>query len=408
MSATGAVCFLVAPGGLKAQKLFITPTHSTVEAKKKSEPLFVADPRDSCMELPNILDHPFQESLKPGGFCSCPSSALGKRVLEAACSTASLGVFDWDLRAPGFHCPPAFRERLALQEGGTVGEKLAAADRAVFLQSIRLALRSEPTEIRRLRWTTDKNTFRILAIRDAVLERNDNGAPERLIVLMQDLTVADEALQAMVSIHKEAKERVSESHTLMREMNHRVKNNLQIVCALIHSHSDGLEDPAARSSFSDIESRVRTIAHLHDRLSHGFNTLEAAGILRDLAVLVAQSSGLPADRLVLDLENVTHPLGLAQAMPFAMAANELLMNSLQHGNAGSAVTVQLRTLPDGALRLTIRNASRSAPGVSSPGLGLEIVHALCRQLGAAFHSEFVWNEAASHLVLPPEKEALRA
>lgn len=318
-----------------------------------------------------------------------------------------MAVLDWDFRVREFHCPPPFCERLELRDGAVFQEFLSPADRLVFLENTGRALRGEKSGIQRVQWGKEGNTSRVLSILDADLELDANGQPERLSALVRDLTVADEALKAVVNLQNNAKERVSESHTLLREMNHRVKNNLQIVCALIHSHSDGLEDPVAKSSFSDIESRVRTIAHLHDRLSTGFGTLETAVILRDLAGLVAQSAALAPGRMVLDLENVTRPLGLAQAMPFAMAANELLMNSLQHGNPGTPVTVQLRTQPDGALRLTVRNACDSAPTGSDRGLGLEIVHALCRQLGATFHSEFAWNEAASHLVLAPEKEMLR-
>jgi len=274
----------------------------------------------------------------------------------------------------------------------------------VFLENIRRAMSGDTANLPRVQWGDGNHSAKVLEILDAALETDAGGGAMRLRVLVKDRTVVEQTLRTMLDIHNDAKERVSESRTLLREMNHRVKNNLQIVCALIQSQGDGLNDPAARSSFRDIESRVRTIAHLHDRLAMGFGTLDAAAILRDLAGLVAQSTAQPAERIVLDLENAPRPLSLAQALPFAMAANELLMNSIQHGNPAAPVKIQLRALPEGAFRLTVRNSSPSAPEESSPGLGLEIVHALCRQLGATFHSEFAWNEAACHLVLEPAKE----
>ncbi len=364
---------------------------------------------DPIAPATDFLEYPCTDS--PGGrgplFTTQP--AFWGRALGAAFASASMGVLDWDFRTGSLHCPLEFRERIGLEPGEPFGRHLRAADRTVFLESVHRALEgATPRETRRLRRGTDENSSRILAVQDAELERDGDGNPERLLVLARDLTRADEALQAVVSIRNSAEERVSETRTLLREMNHRVKNNLQIVCALIHSHSDGLEDPAARSSFSDIESRVRTIAHLHDRLAQGFGTLEAAVILRDLAAMVGQTAALGPQRLVLDLENASRPLGPGEAMPFAMAANELLMNSLQHGLPDAPVTVQLRGQADGALRLTVRNGIRAAPADPSPGLGTEIVRALSRQLGASFHSEFAWNEAASHLVLAPSKEAPRA
>ena len=354
-----------------------------------------------------MLEFPFKEEIPPRAMESRGSTDFWGRVLDATCERASMAVLEWNFREGGFHCPPTFRKRLHLEEGEAIGRHLAMADRAVFLESLRQTLLEGSAEIRRVRWGQDENSTCILAIHDATLVLDASGQPDRLLVLVQDLTVADEALSAVMSIHHSAKERVSESHTLVREMNHRVKNNLQIICALIHSHSNGLADTAARSSFSDIESRVRTIAHLHDRLSQGFGTLEAAGILRDLAALVTQTSALSRQRLVLDLENIKRPLGVAQAMPFAMAMNELLMNSIQHGTPDTPVTVQLRGLSDGSLRFTVRNEILATPSGSNSGLGTEILQALCRQLGATLHSEFAWDEAACHLVLPPEKEALR-
>ena len=360
------------------------------------------------MTPPDFLKFPCKATPRAREPMFISQPAFWTRVLAATSASASMGVLDWDFRSAALHCPAEFRSRIGLSSGEPFARNLPAADRAVVLESVQSALDGAAPQTRRLRRGANGKSPRILAVHDAELERDGEGNPERLLVLMRDLTRADEALQAVVSIHNSAEERVTESRTLLREMNHRVKNNLQIVCALIHSHSDGLEDPAARSSFSDIESRVRTIAHLHDRLAQGFGTLEAAVILRDLAAMVGQTSAPGPQRLVLDLESATRPLGPSEAMPFAMAANELLMNSLQHGLPDAPVTVQLRGLADGALRLTVRNGIRAAPAAPVSGLGMEIVHALSRQLGASFHSEFAWNEASSHLVLAPRKEAPRA
>jgi two-component sensor histidine kinase len=350
-----------------------------------------------------LADFPFKSCADPLESAPGEAGIFWKRVMRAACGTSSMAVLAWDFRSGEFQCPESFRERLGLPEGAVFSKMLAVEDRPVFFNAVNRALESPPIDVGRIRWILPDKSARVIAIHDAELERDESGATARLLVLVRDLTKADDALQAVRKIQQNAKEQVAATLTLLQEMNHRVKNNLQIVCSLIQSHSDSLDDGDARTSFRTIETRVRTIARLHDMLSSGFGSLEAAAILRELASLVAQTGALSVGRLELDLQVGGAELDAAQAMPFAMAAHELLMNSLLHGIPGTPVAVQLRGLGDGSLRLTIRNSCRSAPANSTPGLGLEIVRALCKQLRAVFHSEFAWNEAACHLVLPPGK-----
>ena len=330
-------------------------------------------------------------------------SAFWARALPIACRVAAMEVLVWDFLNEQFLCSHGFRDRLGLAEGTVFQEALQDEDRAVFIKIIRRALEGRDIEVRRVRWSLPDKPARVLEIHDAMVESDDPGTPTRLSLLVQDLTGADNALQALLQFHQQANERVAITKTLLQEVNHRVKNNLQIVCSLIHSHSDEVSDPEARNSFHDIEGRVRMIAHLHDRLSRGFDTLEAAAILRDLAAHVAETSALPPGRLALDLQAGTLELQVAQAMPFAMMANELLMNSIQHGTPGTPVSVQFRALPDGSARLTIRNTCPKPPENSPSGLGMQIVRALCRQLEATFHSDFAWNEATCQVHLPAPK-----
>lgn len=351
--------------------------------------------------IPDPSNFPFKPCADPLESAPGGSPVFWKRVLRTACGTASMAVLEWDFRRGEIRCPKDFLERIGLPEGAVFSGLLAGEDRAFFFNTVNRALERAPFEAGRIRWVLPDKSTRVLGIHDAELECDESGAASRLLVLVRDLSRADEALQAVRRIQQTANERVAASLTLLQEMNHRVKNNLQIVCALIQSHSDSLDDGDARISFQTIESRVRTIARLHDLLCSGFGSLEAGAILREMASLVAQTGALPSGRLVLDLQEGGRELEAAQAMPFAMAAHELLMNSILHGTPETPVAVQLRAQGDGSLRLTIRNSCRSAPSESSPGLGLEIVRALSKQLRAGFHSEFAWNEAACHLVLPP-------
>jgi two-component sensor histidine kinase len=326
---------------------------------------------------------------------------LWQGIVTTALRVAAMEVVVWDFSGREFHCSQTFRERLGLKEGEAWTDFLPDEEQTALWEILLQVREGKPVTPRHIRWSRPESEPRSMAIRDGMPERT--GDSTRVLLLAQDVSVAENALHTIRDIHQKADERVAFSKTLLREVNHRLKNNLQIVCSLIHSHIEEFNDPGARNSFRDIEARVRMIAHLHDRLARGFDTLEGAGILRELAGHIAQTAALPPGRLELDLQEGALELEPARAMPFAMMANELLMNSIQHGTPGSPVILQWQGLPDGSARLTIRNASPAAPMESPSGLGLEIVRALCRQLGADFQSQFAWNQAVCHVVMPAKK-----
>jgi two-component sensor histidine kinase len=321
-------------------------------------------------------------------------------MLLTALQVAAMEIVVCDFSTREFLCSHAFAKRLGIEEGSALPNFLPEEACAALFEILREAREGKPITPRHIRWTRPGFEPRALSLRFGIAERKS----KRVLILAHDVSIATSALFTIRDLHREADERVAFSETLLREVNHRLKNNLQIVCSLIHSHIEAASDPSAQSSFRDIEARVRMIAHLHDRLARGFDTLEAAGILRDLAGHIAQSAALAPGRLKLDLQEGALELGPAQAMPFAMMANELLMNSIQHGTPGSPVILQWRELADGSARLTIRNSTQALPAEATSGLGLEIVHALCRQLKANFQSEFAWNQAVCHVVVPPNRK----
>jgi two-component sensor histidine kinase len=355
-------------------------------------------PERSAVNPPNFrlrcLPAPFHETHFDG-------PQLWHGILATALRVAAMEVLVWDFTKREFHCSEAFRKRLGLEEGESWSDFLPEKEQEALVEILLQIRKGESVTPRHIRWSRPDSEPRSMAIRKGMAD--DNGDSLRVLLLAQDVSVAENALHTIRDIHQKADERVAFSQTLLREVNHRLKNNLQIVCSLIHSHIEEFNDPGARNSFRDIEARVRMIAHLHDRLARGFDTLEGAGILRELAGHISQTAALPADRLKLDLQEGALELEPSRAMPFAMLANELLTNSIQHGTPGTPVILQWHALPDGSARLTIRNASSSAPMESPSGLGLEIVRALCRQLGADFQSQFAWNQASCHVVIPAKK-----
>ena len=172
--------------------------------------------------------------------------------------------------------------------------------------------------------------------------------------------------------------------TLLRELNHRVKNNLQLLHALLKGSWRGSTNPEARSVLGDAVRRVETMAAaqrvLHDEASPAH--VEARQFLD--AVCSSTRSALPSG-VSIDIEAASGMIANDAAMPLALILNELLTNAVKHGlpHRKGIVRVGLSEEPDG-FRLWVQD---SGPGfdperasTANPNSGMALIHGLTRQL----------------------------
>jgi two-component sensor histidine kinase len=171
--------------------------------------------------------------------------------------------------------------------------------------------------------------------------------------------------------------------TLLRESDHRMKNNLQLISSLILLQSRRTEAGAAREALRTMLDRVNAIAAVHRRMFRegGVEQFDLTPFIRDLAADLAASAGRDDLQFRLDLEPVH--VAAAQAAPLALVANELLGNALKHAyppNTAGAVDVLLRRSAEG-LELTIADVGVGRRGAPR-GFGLTITQMLTQQLHA--------------------------
>jgi len=173
-----------------------------------------------------------------------------------------------------------------------------------------------------------------------------------------------------------------EALALLHEVDHRVKNNLQLIASLIQLQARRSVDPTAQQALKSVLERVNAVATVHRRLfQDDVQRFAVADFLRDLCGDLAASAGRDDIAFALDLERVELPA--ASAAAFALVAQELIGNALKHGfpperpgrisvtlaqEAGSCV---LMVADDGV-------GFSDAP----PGFGLSLVRLLCQQLHA--------------------------
>ena len=145
---------------------------------------------------------------------------------------------------------------------------------------------------------------------------------------------------------------VSEKETLVREIHHRVKNNLQVIVSLLSMQSRYTSEPEVLAAFGEAESRLRAIAHIHERLyaSEDLTEIEFAGYVTGLAKELIQLHSTNPHQIELELEVSELTLHVERAIPLGLIANELMMNSIKYGLSAGAggkrkLTVRLGGLP---------------------------------------------------------------
>ena len=188
---------------------------------------------------------------------------------------------------------------------------------------------------------------------------------------------------------------VAEKDTLLKEVYHRVKNNLQVVQSLLGMQRRVLPEGPARAALDDSVLRVRAMAMVHERLYQAENL--AAVPLRDYFADLLQhievASGARARGIRIEADVAAMDTGLDAAVPLGLLLVELVTNSLKHGFGGGRsgrVSVQLGR-HEGVPRLCVTDEGQGLPegfALERPrSLGLQLATSLARQLGGELRVE---------------------
>jgi PAS domain S-box-containing protein len=187
---------------------------------------------------------------------------------------------------------------------------------------------------------------------------------------------------------------LEEKDTLLREVLHRVYNNLQQVEGLLNLQGRRFAQPEVRRAFKEVGDRIRALALVQRRLHGGtdYRSVDFAAYLRDLVEALGRMAGRPEVRIVAEADPLR--LSVEQAVPAGLIANELLTNALKHAfpsRRAGEVRVILRAEPDGHVLLEVSDDGTGIRAPSAPreggGLGMRLVPALARQIGGSVAAE---------------------
>lgn len=247
------------------------------------------------------------------------------------------------------------------------------------------------------RWHVRKDGSRFFASGVLTQVRDQQAELLAFAKVMRDIT-------ARRQNEEQLKEAVEAKSTLVREIHHRVKNNLQVIASLLSMQASYTQHPDVLSAFSEAEGRLRAIARIHETLyaSTDLSAVEFSAYLQNLAREAVSLYSSSPDNIQVDIGANEMVLHIEQAIPLGLIANELIGNCLKHGlqNGIGRLRIRLRYVPDsfdpargetvddGWGMLEVGDGGPGFPpgfdAQSTPTFGLKLVNLLVRQLRGKF------------------------
>lgn len=186
------------------------------------------------------------------------------------------------------------------------------------------------------------------------------------------------------------RESLGQKEMLVREIHHRVKNNLQLVMSLLNLHGRHIQDPRARQAFAEARDHINSLAILHRRLyeSENLQELDLRWFLEDLCAELRRGglSGGPC-RVELTVDAPNEIVGSEIAVPLGLLVTEAITNAYKHAFHGmeqGRIDVKVERETPSMLKLTVRD-NGAGPQLESDevehvGLGRSLIDAFVRQL----------------------------
>jgi PAS domain S-box-containing protein len=187
---------------------------------------------------------------------------------------------------------------------------------------------------------------------------------------------------------EEIKTALDEKEVLLREIHHRVKNNLQIISSLLYLGSLDLTEQRAVAAFRESQNRIKIMAHIHEMLyqSKGLGSIYLPAYLSDIVNSIFSSFSAELNSIDLDLSITESHLGIDTAVPLGLVVNELVSNSIEHAfpNGKGRIFIDLKRSGDGLFTVRIGDDGVGLPeGLdikNSKTLGLKLVGMMVEQL----------------------------
>lgn len=301
--------------------------------------------------------------------------------LHLAQDAGGVGVWDWDILTHQATWSELFFRLLGLEPRpgphniAAFYAALHPDDRARVDEDVERAL-SDGSYRGEYRIVHPGGEVRCLAAQGEV-KTDDAGRPVRMIGVAYDVTAQRGLLR--------------QREIMLREVNHRVKNSLQLVSSLLGLQHSSTDDIELRRQLADADRRILTIAKIHEHLYRGaepVSAIEFAGYLRDLCHELQDT--VAAERgITIGVDADTAELATDRVISLALIVNELVTNATKYAfdeSPEGRIDISFRAGTDGVCRLSVSDNGCGLPEgyriANSPGLGMKVVAGLVRSMGA--------------------------
>jgi PAS domain S-box-containing protein len=252
-------------------------------------------------------------------------------------------------------------------------------------------------------WHTRKDNTVFSALANGTLIRNGKGIPQFVAVTIIDITERKQA-------EEKIKTSLKEKEVLLREIHHRVKNNLQIVSSLLRLQSRHIKDKRYEEMLKESQNRIKSMALIHENLykSENLANIDPKEYIRTLVDDLIQSYGVTQITSKIEVGDIS--LDIDIAIPCGLIINELVSNALKHAfpDKKGEITVSLRSNNEN-IELIVRDNGVGIPEDvdfrKTETLGLSLVSILAegqldgkitvtRDGGTAFYITFPFQDTA--------------
>lgn len=218
---------------------------------------------------------------------------------------------------------------------------------------------------------------------------NADGSVGGLVGVMLDISERKEAERKM-------KQSLREKETLLREIHHRVKNNMAVVSSLLYLQANKINDDTVRSLFEESQQRVKAMALVHEKLyqTKDLSSINFRDYITSIVSEIVSLYRIDASAISMEVNVEDVELDLEAAIPCGLIINELLTNAFKYAfpdNRGGVLSVNL-TKNDDLCTLTIKDNGVGLPEgfdyKEASTLGLQLVNVLTGQLNGNVQINF--------------------
>ena len=215
----------------------------------------------------------------------------------------------------------------------------------------------------------------------------------------------------LTSTNKQLNIKNQENELLLKEIHHRVKNNLQTISSLLSLQSESISDKTAYDAVQESKNRVASMALIHQKLYQGENlaAIEMRDYFETIGRAIIDSFGKKAENISLKVKMKNIELDVDTAVPIGLIANELITNSIKHAfpnKKKGQVFITLTQEENGLLKLNIADngdATANEPVVKKEkGFGTLLIQLLTTQLGGKLEKSM--KEGTSTIIQFPLQE----